>query len=229
MYEDYNNKSYSITAEQSKDVELRQEKEFIVYYLRKALIMVGDMKISEAIAQLEKELEPKLEPNILNLKLESKTVKCEELQGYDYLREEDGTEVVKKIDNDESFSKTMERYAKFAANDPEFFEYFLKLQRFHYEHCEHCGTQRCLGVYDKDWREGCKLYKEEFVSDMDTKLETNQKNEHNIAKCEYCLTVFEYNYSELEEEEDRDMRGYHYYYYAKCPKCGNRILVKSLI
>lgn len=30
MYED-NNKSYSITAEQQKEVELRQEKEFVVY------------------------------------------------------------------------------------------------------------------------------------------------------------------------------------------------------
>lgn len=82
MYEEYNDKFFSITAEQAKDVELRQEKEFIVYYLRKALGMVGDTKISEAIAQLEKELEPKFEPSILNLKLESKTVKCEELKGW---------------------------------------------------------------------------------------------------------------------------------------------------
>jgi len=66
-------------------------------------------------------------------------------------------------------------------------------------------------------------------NDMDIKLETNQKNEHNTAKCGYCCTVFEYDASELEEEEDRDMRGYHYYYYAKCPKCRNRILVKELI
>lgn len=51
MYED-NNKS-SITAEQQKEVELRQEKEFVVYYLRKALVMVGDMAISEAIEQLD--------------------------------------------------------------------------------------------------------------------------------------------------------------------------------
>ena len=64
---------------------------------------------------------------------------------------------------------------------------------------------------------------------MSTKMKTNQKNEYNTANCEYCCTVFEYNSSELEEEEDRDMRGYHYYYYTKCPKCGNRILVKSLI
>ena len=55
MYED-SNKSYSITAEQQKEVELRQEKEFIVYYLRKALVMVGDMAISEAIEHLEDEM-----------------------------------------------------------------------------------------------------------------------------------------------------------------------------
>ena len=55
MCED-NNKSFSITAEQQKEVELRQEKEFVVYYLRKALVMVGDMAISEAIEQLEDEM-----------------------------------------------------------------------------------------------------------------------------------------------------------------------------
>ena len=55
MYED-NNKSYSITAEQQKEVELRQEKEFVVYYLRKALVMVGDMAISEAIEQLDNDI-----------------------------------------------------------------------------------------------------------------------------------------------------------------------------
>lgn len=55
MYED-NNKSYSITAEQQKEVELRQEKESVVYYLRKALVMVGDMAISEAIEQLDNDI-----------------------------------------------------------------------------------------------------------------------------------------------------------------------------
>lgn len=64
---------------------------------------------------------------------------------------------------------------------------------------------------------------------FDSKTETNQKDEHNTTKCECCLTVFEYNSSELEEEEERDMRGYHYYYYTRCPKCGNKILVKALI
>ncbi len=61
-------------------------------------------------------------------------------------------------------------------------------------------------------------------NDINTKPETNQK-----TKCEYCLTVFEYNSFELEEKEDRDMSGYHYYYYTKCPNCGNRILVKAII
>lgn len=67
------------------------------------------------------------------------------------------------------------------------------------------------------------------VDDYLAFLEEKQKNEHITTKCGYCLTVFEYNSYELEEEEDRDMRGYHYYYYTKCPKCGNRILVKALI
>lgn len=141
MYEDYNNKSYSITAEQAKEVELRQEKEFLVYYLRKALIMVGDMKISEAIAQLEKELEPKFEPSILNLELESKTVKCEELEGYDYWREKDGTEVVKKVNTD-------------SVDD--------RMKKFYDEHCADCTHKSCFGVYDDDWREDCELFKEEF-------------------------------------------------------------------
>ena len=64
---------------------------------------------------------------------------------------------------------------------------------------------------------------------FDSKPETTQKNKHNTTKCQYCLTVFEYNSSELEEEEERDMSGYHYYYYTRCPICGNRILVKAVI
>ena len=55
MNED-NNKSYSITADQQKEIELRQEKEFVVYYLRKALVMVGDMAISEAIEELDNDI-----------------------------------------------------------------------------------------------------------------------------------------------------------------------------
>lgn len=200
MYEDYNNKSYSITAEQAKEVELKQEKEFLVYYLRKALGMVGDMKISEAIARLEKELEPKFEPSILNLKLESKTVKCEEPEGWTgwkvypdsvYGRmekfhdehccycdnelcygvyDEHGRDVCElyneefKADNKDG-NTVYERVVVInedGEDEESSPELFKKLQRFWHEHCTVCGTQRCLGVYDKEWREGCKLYKEEF-------------------------------------------------------------------
>ena len=42
------------------------------------------------------------------------------------------------------------------------FEYFDRLQKFYQDNCKQCGSQRCTGVYDKDWREGCKLYKKEF-------------------------------------------------------------------
>lgn len=141
MYEDYNNKSYSLTAEQSKEVELRQEKEFLVYYMRKALGMVGDVKISEAISQLEKELEPKFEPSILNLKLESRTVKCEELEGWTGWVEEDGTVVTKKVYSDSVHGR---------------------MAKFHDEHCRSCDNELCYDVYDEHGRDVCELYNEEF-------------------------------------------------------------------
>lgn len=37
-----------------------------------------------------------------------------------------------------------------------------RLRRFHEENCEGCGTQRCLGCYDEDWRSGCELFNEQF-------------------------------------------------------------------
>lgn len=42
------------------------------------------------------------------------------------------------------------------------FEYLSQLQKFYHDNCEACGSQRCLGVYDKEWREGCEFYKKEF-------------------------------------------------------------------
>lgn len=142
MYEEYNDKSYSITAEQAKEVELKQENEFVVYYLRKALIMVGDMKISEAIAQLEKELEPKFEPSMLNLKLESKTAKCEELEGWTGLVEEDGTVVTKKVYPDSVHGR---------------------MKKFHDEHCCSCNNELCYDVYDEHGRDVCQLLTTEVV------------------------------------------------------------------
>ena len=41
-------------------------------------------------------------------------------------------------------------------------EYSDRLQKFYQENCEACGSQRCLGVYDEEWRDGCELYKKEF-------------------------------------------------------------------
>lgn len=45
---------------------------------------------------------------------------------------------------------------------PDGSEYLDRLQKFSQDNCKQCGSQRCTGVYDEDWREGCKLYKEEF-------------------------------------------------------------------
>lgn len=36
------------------------------------------------------------------------------------------------------------------------------LDIFYRDNCESCGSQRCTGVYDEEWREECELYKKEF-------------------------------------------------------------------
>lgn len=46
-------------------------------------------------------------------------------------------------------------------------EYLARLQEFYQDNCKACGSQHCTGVYDEDWREGCKLYKKEFCGDME--------------------------------------------------------------
>lgn len=45
-------------------------------------------------------------------------------------------------------------------------DYSDRLQKFYQDNCKQCGSQRCTGVYDEDWREGCVLYMKEFRSDM---------------------------------------------------------------
>lgn len=37
------------------------------------------------------------------------------------------------------------------------------LKEFYENHCKMCGTQRCSGVYDEDWREGCEYYVHEIL------------------------------------------------------------------
>lgn len=36
------------------------------------------------------------------------------------------------------------------------------LLKFSEEYCRNCGTQRCMGVFDEEWREGCTEYKRKF-------------------------------------------------------------------
>lgn len=38
----------------------------------------------------------------------------------------------------------------------------MTLEEFQEKYCSLCGTQRCLGVYDEELREGCQHYREVF-------------------------------------------------------------------
>lgn len=60
---------------------------------------------------------------------------------------------------EDNFKETAEEAA---SNGPEGFEYLARLQRFYRDNCEPCGSQRCTGVYDEEWRDGCVLYKKKF-------------------------------------------------------------------
>ena len=54
-------------------------------------------------------------------------------------------------------------------------ETFLELEKFSEENCRmNCGSQRCPGVFDEEWRKGCKLFKK--------KIEEELKNE-TISLC----------------------------------------------
>ncbi len=37
-----------------------------------------------------------------------------------------------------------------------------ELIKFSNEHCSACGSQRCLGAFDEDWREGCEIFNSIF-------------------------------------------------------------------
>ena len=71
-------------------------------------------------------------------------------------------ELFEQMDINKSFNEQMKELAERAANNPELMKYFNRLKEFSEKYCYCCGTQRCLGVYDKNWREGCLLYKKEF-------------------------------------------------------------------
>ena len=40
----------------------------------------------------------------------------------------------------------------------------MTLPDFYDKYCTMCGTNRCGGVYDVVWREGCEHFKKEFLS-----------------------------------------------------------------
>lgn len=77
-------------------------------------------------------------------------------------------EKYKKDKEYNEFEKWREEMLKELEKDPNYmnsqdeFGYIARLQKFYHDNCELCGSQRCTGVYDKEWREGCKLYKKEF-------------------------------------------------------------------
>ena len=41
----------------------------------------------------------------------------------------------------------------------------MTLEEFQEKYCALCGTQRCLGVYDEELREGCQHYREVFLKE----------------------------------------------------------------
>jgi hypothetical protein len=56
----YENKAFVLTAEQQKELERKVDLEWTLYYLKKAIRLFGDIKISDAIAKTKHELEPKI-------------------------------------------------------------------------------------------------------------------------------------------------------------------------
>lgn len=95
----YENNAFTITAEQQKEIEHEYELNWMLCYLKKAIGVLGDIKLSEAIDKIKDNIEPKLEPVELNIRLESKTVEYGECEDWIGWREDDGTEIIKRRDN----------------------------------------------------------------------------------------------------------------------------------
>ena len=60
-------------------------------------------------------------------------------------------------------------------------------------YCLLCGTQRCGGVYDEFYREGCKHYRREFIGEQERQIEfetckiCNRSGvDPNGAQCQTC-------------------------------------------
>lgn len=55
----YENKAFTITAEQQKEIEHEYELNWMLCYLKKSIGIFGDIKISSAIKKIKDELESK--------------------------------------------------------------------------------------------------------------------------------------------------------------------------
>ena len=80
-------------------------------------------------------------------------------------------EMLKELEKDPNFMSTQDDFEWIAkeaeSKGPDGFEYLSRLQKFYAANCEFCGSQRCTGVYDREWREGCHLYKKEFRKEIE--------------------------------------------------------------
>jgi len=46
-------------------------------------------------------------------------------------------------------------------------ETFLELEKFYQENCRmNCVSQRCPGIFDEEWRKGCKLFKKKIEEEL---------------------------------------------------------------
>lgn len=45
-------------------------------------------------------------------------------------------------------------------------------EEFTEKYCNNCGTQRCAGINDEDFREGCLDYRREFYGEKENLYET---------------------------------------------------------
>lgn len=66
------------------------------------------------------------------------------------------------VGDENEFENWREEMLKELEKDPNYMNIEDEFQRFYQDNCKQCGSQRCTGVYDEVWREGCALYKKEF-------------------------------------------------------------------
>ncbi len=122
----------------------------------------------------------------------------------DNMSDEEWEKTLKELEPLHDVGPSAEEYCRFLEN--------MRLYQFYEKNCQYCGTQRCMGVYDKDWREGCELFKKGFshVSIDDSKEsvmeETKMQNVLNIENKSYVMSVLEKMYDDWKEEESLNVK-----------------------